>query len=69
MERERQQTLKWLEHVPKKKLNSKKMIMVISGGIPKFVPLHLLEEKKESDVAGDKAGALDTCEWRATARK
>ena len=58
MECERQQTLKWLEHVPRNKLNSKNMVMVISsGGIPKFVPLHLLEDKKESDVSEDTMGS------------
>ena len=48
MENERIQTLNWLESVPRNKLNTKKMVMVISsasGFVPKFVPMHLLGEK------------------------
>lgn len=48
MENERIQTLKWLDTIPRKKLNTKKMVMVVSsstGFVPKFVPRHLLGEK------------------------
>lgn len=36
------QTLKWVDTVPKKKLNTHKMVMIIKYGIPKFVPKHLV---------------------------
>ncbi len=41
-ESERRQTLRWLESVPRDKINTKNMVMVIKYGIPKFVPKHLL---------------------------
>lgn len=37
-----QQTLKWVESVPKKKLDPKKMVMIIKYGIPTFIPRHLI---------------------------
>lgn len=48
MDNERIQTLKWLDSVPRNKLNTKNMVMIISsanGFVPKFVPKHLLGEK------------------------
>ena len=39
-----QQTLKWLESVPKDKRNLKNMVMVFGeNGVPKFIPKHLLK--------------------------
>lgn len=38
----KKQTLKWVESVPKEKLNKHKMMMVIKDGIPKFIPKHLI---------------------------
>jgi hypothetical protein len=38
----RRQTLRWLEYVPRDKIDTKNMVMVIKYGIPKFVPKHLL---------------------------
>lgn len=42
-EQMRNQTLKWVSTVPRHKLNASKMVMVITDGIPKFVPKHLVK--------------------------
>ena len=38
----KKQTLLWMENYSRSKLNMKKMVMVITNGIPRFVPRHLL---------------------------
>lgn len=36
------QTMKWVETIPREKLNANKMVMVILHGVPKFIPKHLI---------------------------
>lgn len=38
----KKQTLKWMESIPRKKLNVKNMVMKIEDGVMKFVPKHLV---------------------------
>ena len=38
----KRQTLMWVASVPREKLNTSKMVMIIKYGLPKFVPKHLL---------------------------
>jgi hypothetical protein len=38
----KKQTLSWMENYPRNKLKMKNMVMVITDGIPRFVPKHLL---------------------------
>jgi len=38
----KKQTLLWMENYSRSKLNMKNMVMVITNGIPRFVPRHLL---------------------------
>lgn len=47
----RRQTLAWMEGIDRSRLAVNKMVMVVEGGRPRFVPRHLMEE--------DKASALD----------
>jgi hypothetical protein len=39
----KKQTIKWVNTVPRDKLNKEKMVMVIRDGIPTFVPKHLVD--------------------------
>lgn len=52
-----QQTLKWLESIPKHKRNLKNMVMVFGeNGIPKFIPKHLLKNGCEHKGSCDTQG-------------
>lgn len=42
-EQMRNQTLKWVSTVPRHRLKVTNMVMVITDGIPKFVPKHLVK--------------------------
>lgn len=44
-EQMRTQTLKWVSTVPRHRLKVSNMVMVITDGVAKFVPKHLVKNK------------------------